>query len=208
MSHIINLRGTSGSGKSYIVRHIMAQYHTRVPEMVPGRKQPLAYTCSRVGWPSLYVVGHYETACGGADTIGYSANSRLLDYDGELRGGLDLIYHMIHNATLRKENVIFEGLIVASDTARCINLKKTNDLMVVGLSTTLKDCMASIQDRRDARGDDRPLSSKNTEAKFKALLTQRARFREAGVNFQVLDRAAALTTCMQFFGLETAHHSV
>ena len=40
---IINVRGTSGSGKSTIVRNAMDLFTWRGPVHVKGRKQPLGY---------------------------------------------------------------------------------------------------------------------------------------------------------------------
>jgi hypothetical protein len=141
MSQVLNLRGTSGSGKSYIVKSLMALYDSVEPEMVPGqRKQPLAYLCHRSDGASLYVVGHYETACGGCDTI-----SKELLIDGEQRNGLELVYYLINRAIAAGHDVIFEGLIVASDKTRCIDLKRRSNLMVIGLSTPLDECVKSIQ---------------------------------------------------------------
>ena len=65
---IINIRGTSGSGKSFLVRHIMRLYPKQVPVYVSDRRQPISYTLSRSG-RKLLVVGHYESVCGGCDTV-------------------------------------------------------------------------------------------------------------------------------------------
>lgn len=203
MSRIVNLRGTSGSGKSHIVREIMAQYPTHVKEFHPARKQPLAYVCHKglsliERHPPLYVLGHYETACGGADTI-----SRVLKFDdGTELGGLDLVYYLIHKAADKGMDVIYEGLVVASDWRRCADLKDKHRLLVVGLTTPIEQCIASIQARRDARGDERPLSFKNTTQKFKALITQRQHFRANGVDFRPLDRVAAMAACFDHLGLQ------
>lgn len=184
---IINLRGTSGSGKTYIVKRIMELYATKTPHMIERRKQPIGYTLTRPDGNPLFLAGHYEGACGGCDNLSQ---------------GLDYIYGLIHEATARGEDVMFEGLIVASDVLRCIELKQRHghELMVIGLNTSLPDCLAGVQQRRDARGDTRPLSSKNTEAKFKALIPQRIRFKDAGIDFRLLDRAAALNACLGFLG--------
>ena len=39
---IINVRGTSGSGNSTLMRSVMDQYTVRQPVHVPGRKRPAA----------------------------------------------------------------------------------------------------------------------------------------------------------------------
>lgn len=194
MSKIINLRGTSGSGKTFIVKKIMEQYLQKEPHHIPGRKQPIGYTlrdarCNKE-LPPLFVVGHYEGACGGCDNLSQ---------------GLDYIYGLIKEHSTQGKNVIYEGLIVASDVLRCIELmqRDKHELMVIGLNTSLEDCLAGVQARRDARGDTRELNPSHTRSKFKALIPQRIRFKDAGVDFRLLNRAEALDACFKFLELES-----
>jgi predicted kinase len=197
MSKVINLRGTSGSGKSFIVREMMSRYPDVERHHVSIRKQPYAYTCRRPDGKSLYVVGHYETACGGADTI-----SKEFEFEGVVRNGMELVYAMVESAASKGHDVIFEGLIVASDVKRCIDLKNRYDLLVIRLTTSIEECGRSIQARRDAKGDERPLSLRNTELKYRALLPQAIHFKDAGVNYRAIDRATAMAECAAFLGVE------
>lgn len=76
---IISLRGANGSGKSTIVRAIMAQASHRQEQRIPQRQKPIGYWCEfacRADLPdtrphALYVPGHYEIANGGVDTLRY-----------------------------------------------------------------------------------------------------------------------------------------
>jgi adenylate kinase family enzyme len=185
---IINLRGTSGSGKSTIVRALRDKYWTAEKQFESGRKQPICYLCHRDEQHSgraLTILGHYETACGGCDTI----------------NGLDKIYGMVSWAAENNRDVIYEGLIVASDVTRAIDTsKKYPPMIVIELSTPLDVCLEGIQARRDARGDDRPLNPKNTESKMKSLRTQRIRFKDAGVDYRYLSREEALKTVLEAMG--------
>lgn len=69
---IINLRGTHGSGKSTAVRRVMGKcpyvckVHTTIPEAV---RPIVGYDCKLPNGQSLYVLGNYANACGGADGI-------------------------------------------------------------------------------------------------------------------------------------------
>lgn len=202
---IINLRGTSGSGKTYIVLRLMEHYKVKVPVMMEGRKQPLGYRMEfpgagtaeqpvDTGLRPLFVMGHYENpeGCGGCDNISY---------------GLDFIYEKIYERVALGDNVIFEGLIVASDVSRCIELKRHHELLVVGLDTPLNECITSVNERRAKRGKTDPVNPANTEKKFKALIPQRARFRDAGVDFRLLKRADALAACEDFLGLRRTQAS-
>lgn len=163
----------------------MSLYAEKEPLHEPGRRQPIGYWLIDPDHPKLFVVGHYETACGGCDTV----------------NGMEVIYGLIEDAVLlERADVIFEGLIVASDVTRCIGLDDYANLLVVELNTSLEVCVAGIQARRDARGDDRPLSTKNTEAKMKQLIPQRKRFLDAKVDFRHLDREAALLAVKEHLG--------
>jgi len=187
---IINLRGTSGSGKSFIVRELMKNYQVREPMFRSGRKQPVGYRFYREPGSlvrPLYVPGHYETACGGCDTL----------------NGLDYIYELIEAPAKMGWDVIYEGLIVASDVIRCCDLKRRYQLMVIELNTPLNVCIASIQARRDERGSVQEMKEstiKTAHKKMEGVKNQRSRFRDAGVDFRLLNREDALNAVMEAMG--------
>lgn len=201
MNRIVNLRGTSGSGKTYIARRIMEMYDPDpFRHFISGRKQPIGYTFHRKdlnSGPPLFVVGHYEgdpeTSCGGADN---------------LPQGLDYIYGLVEESLDLGKDVFLEGLIVASDTARIIAMHDKAKVLVVGLDTPLDECERSVEHRRAIRAErtgrvQAPLKmnkagthQKNAEAKFKALIPQRATFKRANANFHLLSRADALQACL------------
>lgn len=186
---LINIRGTSGSGKSTIVRNVMALYPERIPHMEIWRKQPLYYVLNRPDGKSLRVIGHYSSACGGCDTIGL---------------GFDFIYDLIHEAVAQNQDCLFEGLLLTSDVTRCVALKEVDKLIVVALTTTLEECLASIRARREARGKTDPLNPKNTESKFKVVRDQRQRFLNAGVDHRLLNREETFQLCIKEFALNTS----
>ncbi len=140
---ILNIRGTSGSGKSTIVREIMDLYPgnrlrvKRSPSPKTGRqsKNPLCYVLHRHephGRP-LVVVGHYESACGGCDTI----------------PDMDHIFSIVREAHLSSKDVLFEGLLISAEFNRTYALHTDRmPLMVIGLSTPLEECLASVERRR------------------------------------------------------------
>lgn len=187
MAKAINIRGTSGSGKSHLVKSVMSLYNRKLPQYTKARRRPIGYVMERDNGEPLYVVGHYEELCGGCDTI----------------IGLDAIYDEIEAALLDlKMNVIFEGLIVCSDVERCIKLSEIADLLVIELDTPLNECLDNIQDRRYIRGDERPVNPKHTIAKMDQLVPQRKRFEAAGVDFRLLDYKWAFVDVKEFLGLK------
>ncbi len=181
---IINIRGTSGSGKSTLVRNVMALYDSKMRIMKDGRKQPIGYFLS--GKSHLAIPGHYETACGGCDTI----------------NGLDNIYGLVRSAADTGTNVLFEGLIVCSDFKRLVQLKDDGyKVLVIGLNTPLDVCVDSVKQRRLARGNEKELDPTNTAAKHKTNLRVLERFSEAGVQVAHLTRDEALARVREEFGV-------
>lgn len=181
---IANIRGTSGSGKSTLVRRLMELYDTVEPIHIEYRARPFGYLCGKEGLPYLYCVGSYETPCGGGDTI----------------NGLDVIYDAVRHYASQGANVIYEGLIIQSDITRCVDTAAKYPMIVIGLNTTLEECLQGIQARRDARGDTKPLNPANTISKLKTLPRQQARLTEAGVVFHMVNREEAFEICKKEFG--------
>jgi len=155
------------------------------------RKQPLGYFCYRDGGRTLFVPGHYETDCGGTDTL----------------PSIQYTYDLIRNY-VKVCDIVWEGLITQSDVVRCAQLHADGfPLRVFALNTPLEQCLASVQNRRDqkalAKGKEiKPLNPKNTQAKFHQLKPQEHRFKSVGVDFRWYSRDEALAACIQELGLK------
>lgn len=153
---IINIRGTSGTGKSTLVRNIIALYGAQTKYHLSGRKQPIGYTYKHPnGGRDLAVVGHYETACGGCDTI----------------ASLDQIFSLVRQSHDAGMDVLFEGLLISADVNRTAQLHHDGmPLLVVALDLPLEECLASVNARRRAKRPDAPdVNPKNTESKHKGV---------------------------------------
>lgn len=192
---IINLRGTSGSGKSSVVRRVMGRCGYRTPHYVDGRKQPLGYLCGPMSsslddpYPDMYVIGHYETPCGGADTI-------------SVPGAMDAVYEMAREAHADGRHCVFEGLLSSCDTRRGIQLVKDGiPFLVIALDTTIEVCLASVQERRTAKGNMEPLNPKNTVSKEKNIRTAMRNLQAAGVDARWCTREEAYHLVMKELGL-------
>lgn len=210
MSTVVNLRGTGGSGKSTVVRRVMERYRGSSAEVVPeraeGRKQPTGYRVDYASGGALYVPGHYETACGGCDTI----------------KTVDEVYALVSRAVSAGWDVLYEGIMVQDDVRRAVELDKrlrrcatcggsgfagagtgygdvcsncvngeVPGLHVILLSTPVEECLAAIRARRAVAGNEKPLSEKNTRERAKRQEGIRGRLRDAGVSVERLDREAA-----------------
>lgn len=167
---IIQIRGTSGSGKSTLMRAAIEAflgargYKGKVPlEKSPPaqwhiqkRKQPVAYLLHRAERvpdapeSNAVVLGHYETACGGCDTLPSYECIRDM-----------ALYYSDHAP------VLLEGLLMSGDLKFTAMMAAEREYHVVFLDTPIDTCLAQIGQRREARGDERPIKPDNTVAKDK-----------------------------------------
>lgn len=151
---IINVRGTSGSGKTFAVRELMAR---SAQPPVPFASSPKtndikAYECRLPSGHPFYVLGTYERTCGGCDSI------RTQDE------ACDLVRH--YSA---KGHVVFEGLLITGLFSRYLKLDR--ELQPIPfiwalLDTPLDVCLARVQARRDARGAKTLFNPQNTIGKY------------------------------------------
>ncbi len=157
---IIQIRGTSGSGKTTVMREVMDLMGDWNAKIVEGRKKPLYYrSCS--DWPDTVVLGHYEeSACGGCDTIGSAP--KVVDLIQEVKAKV----------------ILCEGLLLSEDVKWA---KQMEDLHVVFLTTSLEECLRRITKRRKDAGNDKPLNPKNTTNRIKVIKRSRLKLIEEGV---------------------------
>lgn len=198
---IINIRGISGSGKSTLARKIMALYPYKLPirQRDSTRKQPIGYLCKQENsFQSLYVVGHYESACGGADTI----------------HGYDILYPMIFEAAKVGHHVLYEGLLISGDVKNTKTLLSNlsqlpgQELRNVALRVPLEVCMGSVTGRRIAAWEAKggkgeppgPMPLPRAQAKQSQLESAVRRLGEAGINCHWADRDEAFDLIKGWLG--------
>ena len=127
-------------------------------------------------------------ACGGCDTIS--------DYE--------TIYRLVREADDNKMDVLYEGLLISGESARPISLhQEGRNLHVIALNTPLNVCIASINERRQAkRGPDAPpIKERNTVAKARAVEIAMGKMHDAGIPVEWLDRNAALVRVKELLQL-------
>jgi hypothetical protein len=195
---VINVRGTSGSGKSTLVKKIMDRCVDRVAVHIPGRKQPMGYTMhyqTPNGMRALFVPGHYESACGGCDTISKDDTGQGNSYDR--------IFGLIKEYYGKGYSVLFEGLLISGDFARCKNLKDEGyPLEVVSFNLTVEDCIKSVLERRAAKGNDKPFNEKNTREKHRLLEKCCKKMNECGIPVYIGSRDGCLGQVEDLLGVE------
>lgn len=170
----VNIRGTSGSGKSYIVHSLLKEFDTiTTPLHMEGRKRPWGY---KVGLRSpVIIMGHYETACGGCDTL----------------PNMDFIFEKVSEQAKKGYHVLFEGVLVSEERKRSIMLE---DLLIVKLSTPVEECLKSINKRRREKNPEaEDVNPKNTTNRVRTI-DRACSFIEENSNARIvsLSRGSAL----------------
>jgi len=159
----------------------MDRYDNCIPVFEEGRKRPLGYVCERSDGPSLAVIGHYEIACGGCDTI----------------PKLDWIFELVRESHESGHDVVFEGLLVNSDRNRTVQIHEDGlPLLIVTLSTPIELCLESVVERRKEKAKGKPvkeLNPRNTETRFRLADKNDDTFKELEVPACYVDRETAKT---------------
>lgn len=179
---IVNVRGTSGSGKSTLAHRLLDLYEQRIP-LMGERKQPLGYTLTAASRPSLFVLGHYEIAGGGADNV----------------SNRDRGFELLTNAVTTGLNVFWEGLIYSDDSAHTVELAKLDKMHVILLTTPIQQCIDDINARRRLRGNDKKVDEKNTRKRIQPINNACDRLRLSALRIPIerLDREAAFLRCRE-----------
>lgn len=179
MAEFIQILGTSGSGKTTAMRKVIAQLD---PTQTRQHFFDYAWTDKEKGrarcktfllatqYPALsttypdrkvFVVGSYEAVCGGMDSL-------------SAPGMADTLYNELKLLANDDCCAVFlmEGLIQAQPN-RAIDLVRSSggnhEVHAYKLNTPLDVCLARVEARRKARGDERPLNPQSTTSKFNAM---------------------------------------
>lgn len=151
---LINLRGNSGSGKSEIALKILRNFpHEDLDEDAKGRANNYRVTVPGIKKP-LFIIGRYETQCGGVDTIPTVA---------ELFVRVDKYAKLGH--------VLFEGLLISSYWGSFGEWAKKyrGKIVFAYLDTPLEECLARVIHRRIKAGNKKPLNETNTRRRAASI---------------------------------------
>ena len=190
---IISIRGTSGSGKSTLVRKVMDLYDMKVPQFIEGRKQPIAYNLyndngGELSAP-LAVIGHYESACGGCDTI----------------HEFDEVFKLVREAHMEGYNVLFEGVLLYCEIPRTAALAKEFNTTIIAMTTPIDVCIESINLRRSTKSVlAEPVDPANTITKFNGTITTMKRLEAEGVPVNWCSREQAFSLILEKLNLNPA----
>lgn len=191
--NIVNIRGTSGSGKSTLVKRYLDEHPHEAIEMQLGDwKKPkiVAYQCNPYNFTEIgesltgklhlpethpvFVIGRYETQCGGCDAMSYKGSHEDIEAMVRHFGGLG--------------DVIFEGLTISSTITRWQRV--ATDYKNVGgtywwafMSTEEEECHQRIVGRSGREPKRKgPNQIADYQIKFRACRGHLNRLKEAGEN--------------------------
>lgn len=154
---IINVRGNSGSGKTHLTREFMKKFGIDVPIWFGNeykKKRAHAMVDSLHG--KFCVIGSYDNACGGCDTIKTQAE----------------VASRVNQAALLGYRVIWlEGLIMSTiyGTVGEFSEQYKDRWVFAFLDTPIELCMARIKLRRIKAGNTKPLNELNTRNRVKTI---------------------------------------
>ena len=192
---VVLIRGTSGSGKTWIANQVIARCGGLTAAVEVPLGDPTIDTSKwKTGayvWtnPPVTLLGRYDATCGGCDTLSWP-------------GAADTIERFILDQAALGQSVLWEGLMVSSyGVERLKRISLQADFTVVYLTTPLDVCIDSVKQRRAARGAKKPLNENNTRAKHKTLLATNKNNKLVGIKVEELQRPEAHARVMELLGL-------
>jgi hypothetical protein len=199
MAVVINPRGTSGAGKSWLVRATMAVYLREGGEAVPlrraGRPRPIGWQLfSGARRRPLVIIGHYEATRGGTDTI--PTND----------GGLQEAFRLADALSASGNDVVLEGLQLSGEAQRTTALARLvrargGALHVLCLNVPVDRCIQNVVLRRRAGRRALPAIERSVRCWQAALLVASEALRLTDADVTWLDPRAALNRCLALIGL-------
>jgi len=192
MTIIVNIAGTSGAGKTAVVRHLIANSTHAATMWATVGEQTEEREVGRVvhlGERSIFIAGRYDEDLdsGGCDTI------------HDISFWFDTFWEQAQT-----HDVVFEGLFVMNHTRGLGLARKSLDagkpFHVISLTTPLEQCKVSINERRARRGQgafDR--SWRNVEGNVVRANNFAFKLKQIGATVYKLDRAAAAEKLVGLF---------
>ncbi len=161
---IINIRGTSGSGKTWAMREIKRRIvgdHRWSEYYIPGRNKPAAYYYRVTEDELIIVLGHYESNCGGCDNVGSAPDVyNLIDH---IESHDDLF------KPVKQFTILCEGLLLSEDVKWTTKLAERHKVVCLFLNTPIEQCINQVLSRRRAAGNEKPLNENNTRKRVAVI---------------------------------------
>jgi uridine kinase len=179
MIKAFNLRGTNGSGKTYVAQALLEESGALAVEM-RTKKHPLFYKGS-LNKKDFFILGSYENACGGCDTIpSVHIVAKLLD---------DLM------SSAGNGVIFYEGLMISHmiGTVGAIAKKHNERHTMAFLDTPLDTCIERVRQRRLDAGNTKPFDPNRTLiGDYKAVRAAHKNARMQGFQTALVDHTLAV----------------
>lgn len=175
---IVNLRGTHSSGKSTLIKSILAKFDPKPIFGVLGPRKPEAYECVRKKGKPLYVLGpYYGVPTSGCDVIS--------------TGGLDTVIYLVDKYR-QKGNVLYEGIILSNNYGSVGEYLFTQikDVIIAFLDTPLEVCLEGLA-ARQLTSIRQGKSDTHLREHYKRILRVRVRMEELGFRCETVSRDTA-----------------
>jgi len=165
---IIQIKGTSGSGKSTGMVKFKDHVGGFEPRYLKGRKMPLWYVRSNPKGKDTVILSHYESPCAGCDVFGSAR----------------IVYEVIEMFDLSKYDLVFEGLMLSEDTKWALQMEKLlpKETHNIFLKTSIETCIDRIKKRRIEKGNTKPLDEANTRRRYEVINRARIKLDNEGIN--------------------------
>lgn len=178
---IVNVRGTSGSGKTTTIRRLMDMFPNVVP-LGENPRKPEGYKLWGSDLQDIYILGSYENVCGGCDGI---------KTQDEICERIRRWYQLGH--------VIFEGLLVSTLFSRYNELAaalRPVPTMFVYLDTPVETCVERVLQRRLDRAtaagkEPKQFDDSKTRDKWNVINLTAKKFKAAGADVRVFHAETA-----------------
>lgn len=167
MSTLLNIRGTNGSGKSTVVRDLMLRQGI-VSQIKNEKGKTWAYELGG----KIYVLGRYETACGGLDTYKNFAQTR------------DAIRMLLPLGHIVMEGVLWSTVFKQSDeVAREF---PQHHCIWAMLDTPAEECLRRVKARQEAKGKIKDIDEPLLLDKITQIQRRQDALKEAGWDTRIL----------------------
>lgn len=178
---IITIHGTHGSGKSTAVRKVIDHFPSKEVIMRYPRRRPFGYVLSHPDRSvPLIIPGHYDTPCGGCDSIPV----------------VDDTYHFIGQEAEKGNDVLFEGILAQHSTGNLLSLAPWKPIVLV-LKISDQEATEAVVDRRLARGNIKPFNPENVIKENAGIKRRIPKLKDAGFDVRWVSREEAVTTCLE-----------
>jgi predicted ABC-type ATPase len=191
MSTVVAIKGTNGSGKSTVVRELIARLGKQ--SILRVNSKEAGYRCKYEDG-SLFVLGKYKTAaCGGLDSsfsYGGAADDLLLCIDKLAPQG-----HVVCEGVIAITSYGFRRVTRFADKLR----RKGHRMIFAHIDTPAELCIERVNQRRLEAGNHKPFNPEKLLDKYESILKSQEKLKQIGYDARILPHEEPLQTLLRWF---------